>query len=422
MAGFRLQLPTIQNWSCHSCGDCCRRHVVEITEAERQRIIDQGWVAGDGLAEAPLLVRDVGPFWNRRWRLGQLDDGACVFLDDQGLCRIHAKFGEAAKPLACRVYPYAFHPSGNGVALSLRFSCPSVVANRGRAVSQQADELKQMAGEVVPEQVTELPPPALTSKQRVDWRDFHRFVSALDETLAPNDVPVAMKLIRALAWIDTVAQSKFDAISGSRLDGFLDLVMQAAMLEVGEKLEDVPAPSRVGRLLFRVLCVQYARNDPLSNWKTGWRGRVRLMRVGLKFAAGRGTIPPMQHMTSPVPFDRLEQSFGGLTGEAEEMFTRYFRVKIQGLQFCGRGFVNFDLVEGFRALALVFPSILWLARFIAADAGRDQLETDDVARAIELADHYHGYTPQFNRHQYRLQIGLLAFNGDIRRLCAWYTR
>ena len=111
MAGFGLQLPTIQNWSCHSCGDCCMRHVVEISDEERQRILDQGWSEQDEFTRGtPLMVRDIGPFWNRRWRLGQRTDGACVFLDEQGLCRIHAKFGDPTKPLACRVFPYAFHP------------------------------------------------------------------------------------------------------------------------------------------------------------------------------------------------------------------------------------------------------------------------------------------------------------------------
>ena len=180
--------------------------------------------------------------------------------------------------------------------------------------------------------------------------------------------------------------------------------------------------SAAGRLLFRMLAAQYARNDSLSNWKTGLMGRFRLLRVGTRFALGRGRIPPLQDIDQPVTFDRLEKPFGGLTPQAEEMFTRYFRVKIRGLQFCGRAFFGFGLIEGFRSLALVFPSMLWLARLMAAADGRDRLETADVAKAIELADHYHGYTPQFNRFQYRWQIAMLARTGDISRAIAWYSR
>src|SRR5579863_3499514 len=132
MTTLPLQLPTIQNWCCHNCGGCCRQHAIEITQEEYERIKGQGWTGQPGYGpEQPLFEWHAGPPWKKRYRLAHRSDGACVFLNEQGLCRIHAKFGEPAKPLACRVYPYAFHPAGKEITVSLRFSCPSVVANRG---------------------------------------------------------------------------------------------------------------------------------------------------------------------------------------------------------------------------------------------------------------------------------------------------
>ncbi len=144
MSSPLVQLPLIQNWSCHSCGGCCRKHLIEITEEDRQKIVEQKWTAADGVDIQPV-VWHAGPPWKKRYRLAHRADGSCVFLDDKGLCRIHAKFGEPAKPLACQVYPYALHPGGRKLALSLRFSCPSVVANKGRPVSLQVRELKRIA-------------------------------------------------------------------------------------------------------------------------------------------------------------------------------------------------------------------------------------------------------------------------------------
>jgi lysine-N-methylase len=129
-----ISLPTIQNWSCHNCGGCCRQHAIAITAEEHQRITAQNWTPQDGIPAGRPIFERVGILpWSKWYRLGHQPDGACVFLDERGLCRIHAKFGEAAKPLACRIYPYAFHPAGRKVVVSLRFSCPSVAANRGRA-------------------------------------------------------------------------------------------------------------------------------------------------------------------------------------------------------------------------------------------------------------------------------------------------
>ena len=427
MDGFGLQLPPLQHWSCHSCSECCTRHVVEITEEERQRIVDQGWSDDDEFTEGtPVVVRDLGPFWNRRWRLGQKPNGACVFLDEQGLCRIHARFGEPTKPLACRVYPYAFHPQGRQVSVSLRYSCPSVVENKGRSVAEQESELKEMAVEVVPAGVTQAPAPGLRRTGDLDWLPFRQFVNSLEALMTPPDVPVATKLATAVRFIDMVSEANLDRLSDQQLADFVEIICGAARSEAevaGESADGQNPPlSAAGRLLFRMLAAQYARNDSLSNWRTGLMGRFRLLRVGTRFALGNGRIPPLQDIDQPVTFDQLEEPFGGLTPEAEEMFTRYFRVKIRGLQFCGRAFFGFGLIEGFRSLALVFPSMLWLARFMVAADGRDRLETADVAKAIELADHYHGYTPQFNRHQYRWQVAMLARGGDIRKAIDWYSR
>ena len=422
MAGFTLELPTLQNWSCHSCGDCCRKHLVEITEEERQRIADQNWKPEDDIPEGMPVVVKFGPPWRRRWRLNSLDDGACVFLDEKGLCRMHAKFGEPSKPLACRVYPYAFHPSGKKVTVSFRFSCPSVVGCKGKGIEDQRKDLQKMAKEVVPPTVTDMPAPNITSSQQADWPDFKRFVRRLDDTMSDPGLPVAVKLMRSLYWVNIVNQSKFDSVLGGRLDEFLQIISETAEQEVARDMSRVDEPTRSGRLMFRMLASQYARNDSLSNWETGLRGRMRLFATGVKFARGNGNVPPLHDVFTPIAFDALEQPFGGLTDEAEEMFTRYFRVKTQGLQFCGRAFFDIPFVEGFQALALVYPSMLWLARWLAVGKGRDKLSTQDVADAIALADHYHGYTPQFGQRNFRRRVRMLAFTGDIARLVAWYSR
>jgi lysine-N-methylase len=427
MDGFGLRLPTIQNWSCHSCSGCCRRHVVEITDEERQTLVDQGWRDADEFTEGtPVVVRDIGPFWNRRWRLGQKPDGACVFLDEAGLCRIHGKYGEPTKPLACRVYPYAFHPHGRQVTVSLRYSCPSVVRNLGQQVSQQKEMLHDMAREVVPRGITSAPSPGLRHVGDLAWLPFRQFAQALEELMSPRDVPVATKLASAVRFIDLVSESNVRRLSNEQLADFVEVIREAARIETRAIAEsqknESQSLSSSGRLLFRMLAAQYTRNDSLSNWRTGLLGRIRLLKTGMRFAMGRGQVPALQDIDRPVSFEQLEVPFGGLTSDAEEMFSRYFRVKIAGLQFCGRAFFGFGLIEGFRSLALVYPSMLWLARFLVVADGRDRLETDDVAKAIELADHYHGYTPQFNRFQYRWQVNLLARTGDITRAINWYSR
>jgi lysine-N-methylase len=416
-----LQLPVIQSWSCHNCGGCCRQHLIEITEEERQRILKQNWTAADGIpADQSPLVWFAGPPWKRRYRLAHRADGACVFLNEQGLCRIHAKFGEQAKPLPCQLYPYVFHPGGRKVPVSLRFSCPSVVANKGAPVGKQLDALKSLAAQVVPAHADTIAPPALSPRARVDWTDFYRFVETLDEIIAEPETSFVVRLVRAVSVVRTIGEARFDKIQGNRLSEFLQLISGAARSEIKEG-SAIDLPSRAGRLQFRMLCAHYARRDTFEDAARGWRGRVRLLRAALTFARGTGKAPPLQPGFQEVSFAALDERFGGLNPEMESIFTRYFRVKIQGLHFCGPAYYDVPFVEGFYSLALVFPVVVWLARWLAASELRTALVTDDVARALAIADHHHGYSPVLGSRSSRRRVRLLG-HADLERLIAWYAR
>jgi lysine-N-methylase len=294
------------------------------------------------------------------------------------------------------------------------------VENRGKAIVDQSAELKQMAREVVPDGTDRIPPPEISPRSTVDWPDFLRFVSAIETTLADESTPVLLKLKRTLFWLNLVEQSRFDTVSGQRLDEFLRVITEAAEQSVVS--EDASSPSKTGCTLFRMLVAQYARNDTSVDIKSGWRNRWRLLTTAVRFARGRGDVPPLQNVFRPIPFSTIEKPFGPPSEEAEEMLTRYFRVKTKGLQFCGRAFFDIGLVEGFRSLVLVYPSILWLARWLAAGDERTRIETNDVAQAIAIADHYHAYTPAFGTRAFRRRVRIITRLGDIEKLCDWYSQ
>ena len=86
-----------------------------------------------GLPWQALFARDPGP--RGEYRLNQNAEAACVFLGPGGRCRIHAKFGHDAKPLACRLYPFVLVPAGKRWRVGLRFSCPSVAVSLIRSMS-----------------------------------------------------------------------------------------------------------------------------------------------------------------------------------------------------------------------------------------------------------------------------------------------
>src|SRR4029079_16464375 len=142
-------LPVLQNWDCHQCGNCCTDYHVPVSEEEKQRIQGQGWDQLPGFQGKPLFVRHSSwwKFWKKKYRLRTQDD-RCIFLDEKGLCKIHAQFGLLAKPFACRLYPYILVPAGNQWRISMRFACPSATANQGRPLAQQRQEITAYAREM----------------------------------------------------------------------------------------------------------------------------------------------------------------------------------------------------------------------------------------------------------------------------------
>jgi lysine-N-methylase len=440
MARPGVILPILQNWSCHNCGGCCREHQIVITAVEKKRIDKQNWIAADGVADdRPLIVAHGTDF-----RLNHQSDGACVFLDERGLCRIHAKFGEAAKPLACRAYPYAVHPSGTSVTVSLRFSCPSVVQNLGEPVTQQRQTLEELAREIVPTNYQAPNPPLLSpSDHLLTWPNVMLLLAFIERGLSVGKVSFATRLLRVLTWIDLLEKTPPETVYGELLGNLLPLLHETSVRAQPD--DDLPLvePTGIGRTMFRQWVAQLLRHDTDVTARGGFMGRLQLLSDGVRFTLGRGRVPAMadpisvrvafsdRSAKSPesahepfaaMPgFSQLENEFSGRNSEFDELFVRYFRVKLQGLHFCGRAFYDMPFIDGFRSLALMYPATLWVARMRAARDGRSVLTLPDVQAALATIDHNFGYSPALGTAASRKRIQQLARMQQIPALCSWYS-
>lgn len=408
MKPLRIDAPGFQNWACHGCTECCRGGMyIELSAAEKARIESQGWTKETGVDPASMIVAE-----NGRFRLGHSPDGACVFLEGSK-CRIHARFGEAAKPIACRLFPLAFHPAGKKVLAGLRFSCPSAITNQGKPLSQQMPEMLAIAKEIVPEDFSEIPAPAVVTESGLEWADLLQYVTWLDKYISDPNKPMAAKLRDALSWLDKLKSSAFDQVSGPDADV---IFKSLADLVRAEKTPSPGAPSFIGRVLFRTLVFVYLRRDTVADLQGGSPLRFGTLWAMLKYSGGLA-VPKLPGDNRTVLCRDVEKAFGPLPAEAEALLTRFFRLKIQSLHFCGRAYYDVPLMEGFQSLALLYAVIHWIARWRAAVAGRTTLIADDVATAIKLADHHHGYSPALGSASARRRVQLLAQRGDIIKLC-----
>jgi lysine-N-methylase len=412
------QLPVLQNWDCRGCGDCCREYRVAVTEGERQRILGQGWEGDPEIAGLPLFVGQ-GPPWARRYRLNQRADGSCVFLGKDGLCRIHAKFGAAAKPLACRLYPFILIPAADHWRVSLRFACPSAAASRGKPLADYQAELdgyaallaKQAAGDMAT-----MPAPELQAGQRVAWPDLLRFVQALTAILRNPHERLERRVRKCLALVALCRRARFAQVTGGRLVEFLNLVGAGLDEEVPEDPAPLPAPSWVGRVLFRQALAVYARKDHglLRNLE---RSRLALIRAAWRFARGTGRVPRVHGWLPETTFEQVESRTGPLTDPEEQVLQRYYVIKVNSLQFCGASHFGYGFWDGLEALFLTYPVILWVRRALG-----DLPPGEAVTRAVSMVDNNFGYNPILGTSRQRAGLRLLARRGELEKLTAWLSR
>jgi len=115
-----LSLPETR-FACQASGLCCRSYRLgPVSPAEEAAI--NALPLRDAMPDLPL-----GDLFVRREENTYLatTDAHCVFQRPDGLCGIHAHFGEDAKPLTCKFYPTGVAPTFEGERLYNNQHCAS---------------------------------------------------------------------------------------------------------------------------------------------------------------------------------------------------------------------------------------------------------------------------------------------------------
>jgi lysine-N-methylase len=411
-------LPVVQNWECQGCSNCCREYRISVTPEERQRIEAQGWEKDPEIDGLPLFVGS-GPPWARQYRLNQRADGACIFLSKAGRCRLHERFGPAAKPFPCRLYPFVLIPAGDHWRVGLRYACPSAAASEGKPLAEFQGELNGLTPELERQSgvgASEVAPPPLQPGQPIAWPDLLHFVQALLALLHDGGDRFELRMRKCLALASLCRQARFDQVKGGRLVEFLNLVGDSLLDEVPADPATLGPPSWVGRVLFRQALALYPRKDhgPDRNLV---RGRLGLVAAAWRFARGKGRIPRLHAWIPATTFERAEEPAGPLSQAAEEVLERYYSIKVGSLQFCGAAYFSLPFWEGFEALALTLPVVFWLRRLL-----RDLPPEEAVVRAVGMVDRNYGFNRLLGMRRQRLGLKILTRRGDLDKLIAWYSR
>lgn len=394
-----------ERFSCHGCTDCCRHWHVQLVEDEAQRIAALRWDEGDPLHERNVLLRHGSQTYLRHEA-----DGACVMLDsDTGRCRIHERFGEHAKPVGCRLFPFTLARTfGDEVTATTRFSCPTVRRNAGKPHEEHREDLRKLMRQVVKGDCFD--EATLCHLEPAQVRAITEFIVTL---MGAFDRPAdrALFLHGLCMWL---AVQPVESMNREALgEAFASLREHVeATLQAG-----APRPGRVHRLAFGAVWASHLRRD--EDVLDRRIGRVSRFAAVARVCLGGGDLAKLGH-DHPRGSVRRAKLFTARCIEARpetfDVFWRMVRQKLASHQFMGPANFWRDMLEGLLDLCALYPLVAAGACYHAATRGATDISADDVAYATAAIERGFGRNKLLDHAAIRQLKMLLLRPGVYERL------
>ncbi len=117
--------PATVEYSCTSCGDCCQfPSPIYLSPDEAKSLQQLNWPADSTFSQTKTIIPTKNNDGRSTFRLAkQPGSDRCVYLNGENLCAVHAAFGEAAKPAACRAFPRVFVAVGAEQFVNYSLAC-----------------------------------------------------------------------------------------------------------------------------------------------------------------------------------------------------------------------------------------------------------------------------------------------------------
>ncbi|MFW5653457.1 MAG: YkgJ family cysteine cluster protein [Planctomycetota bacterium] len=419
----RLSLPVLQlpareqRYACHGSGRCCRDFTVQLRDDDVAKLDAQGWARR--LGESPYLE-----FRGNRW-LRQRDDGACIFLMDDGKCRVHAEHGFENKPLACQMFPFTLMPTPNGVQVGLSFACPSVINNLGEDLASHFADVKRFARslpELHPEADARPSPIAVRGDVDAEPGEAEALARTLDEWMQRVDLPIETRLDGG-AWLTAMLrEADLTKVRGDRFRELLDALVTVMPDEIAAA--PPTGPTKRQRKLIRQVAYAHAEDPKIGAIaERGVRGTaLKQLMNNHRFGRGRGSVPIDLGPEWPddLSFDGVDDIRPASDPDEirwiDFLMLRYVRARVLGGRAWGAGYYGWPCVEGLEAMWAMLAATGWLARLHARAHHRDELRREDVQAALLRTDRNAGRAPWLGSQAERLRHKYLSMEQGIRRL------
>lgn len=386
MAGFDLQIPE-RNFDCGNCGRCCRNWHVELMPADIKRLEKLDWREDDPKADTYIMRH------NGKTVLSHKEGNWCIFYDiERKGCMLHRRFGYESKPVGCRLYPFQLATTfSNTVSATIRFECPSVRLNQGKAMRKRQGEFRGIAGEL-----------GMPGKgfDMLDLDNLHpekcrEIVEALVKHLIDdNSLPAMERLILCQKAVGRI--EKLGAVFINEMDmsdifpSFFERLIQDGSMS---------RPRRLGALeqaRFLSLFTSFMRRDEEQADK-GLGGRFQRALTLFRLLNGKVNLRNLSEEHPDFAIGRAEffsVAVENLGDDESGILFDLFRQRLLSYQFFGKAVYNRSFFFGLGTLFLLGALVVALAKWHAlARQGRIEpcsVSTEDMANATSAVHHAYG--------------------------------
>jgi len=404
-----------ERWDCRGCGVCCRATIIRLNSDDVEQIRSQRWEEDPDYRGMKILVRE--GLFSGRYRLAQRANGNCVFYTDERRCRIHELHGLEAKPLVCQMFPFQLVSLDDSANVTLRRNCPTAAAEEGRALAEHLPAIRDMASRRE-KPLAPVRPPAITPGRRRDWPDAHRLFELLERRLLDHRFPLVRRVVHGLQCCRLLEMCKLKRLSGERFADLLAMLENSAIEQSAGLFADRRRPGRLPAMLFRQSALEYVRLHPKFIVEKSWSERGRLIRAAAAFGQGLGPVPQLHADFPSTTFEALEAPLGHLDAKVQRPLLGYFEAMIASRRHAVAARPRWAITESFRALALGYPTALWLLRLVC---GGRKPAREDMIDIVGMLDRGETYAPLAGR-RHRRRVRWMARHSELARLAVWYAR
>ncbi len=404
-----------EKWDCHQCGFCCRGSLIPLSNLDAERLRNQKWNEQSEYQKLRITVYDRGA--ESGTRLAHRSDGSCVFLNEDGLCRIHSKYGIEAKPTICQTFPLQLISHEHQAVLTLRRACPSAAADLGRSTSNHFPLVKKLVrdGRLTAESTA---PPLLKTGEARDWKIIQSVLESAGDLLQDDRYPPVRRLVHVLQFASLLQAAKTKRLSDAQIVELAQTLAELAPEESKIFFDDRQPPRAYSKTLFRLAAINLARLHPEAQHQSNWATRFQLVKTAWLVMRGAGKMPVIGKVFPIANMGELESPLGVLRPELYLPLARFIETNSASFMYAISDRRAWSVVDSIRGLALRFPVALWLLRWLAH--GREP-SVQDVLHIVVALDRSQGYEPLCGTN-HRLRLSMLGANGELERLVVWYAR